>query len=56
MAFVGLTAFALLILAHHRSKGQSRIINQTQEEVILIGIFGLFWIGACICPVLSERR
>ena len=46
VALVGLAALTLFILAHHRKGGQSRIINQTQEEVILIGIFGLFWVGA----------
>ncbi|CAG7848790.1 SubName: Full=Uncharacterized protein {ECO:0000313/EMBL:CCA74909.1} [Serendipita indica DSM 11827] len=45
VAFVGLAALTLFILAHHRKAGQARIINQTQEEVILIGIFGLFWVA-----------
>ncbi|KAG8781911.1 hypothetical protein FRC15_007863 [Serendipita sp. 397] len=47
VALVSLTALTLFIIAHHR-RGKGRIINQTQEEVVLIGIFGLFWFAFLI--------
>jgi len=31
------------IVAHHRRSGQ--VFTQDQEEMILIGAFGLFWFG-----------
>lgn len=30
-------------VSHHRNGGQ--VVSQTQEEMILIGAFGLFWLG-----------
>ena len=35
--------FHLSIVAHHRRSGQ--VFTQDQEEMILIGAFGLFWFG-----------
>ena len=32
-------------VAHHRRSGQ--VFTQDQEEMILIGAFGLFWFGRC---------
>jgi hypothetical protein len=37
-------------IAHHRRSGQ--VFTQDQEEMILIGAFGLFWFGGC-SPLLS---
>ncbi|KIM29447.1 hypothetical protein M408DRAFT_8135 [Serendipita vermifera MAFF 305830] len=45
VAFVSLTALSLFIIAHHRKGTHGRIMNQTQEEVVLILLFGLFWFG-----------
>ncbi|PVF93722.1 hypothetical protein CPB86DRAFT_789800 [Serendipita vermifera] len=45
VAFIALTALTLFVIAHHRKGSHTRIMNQTQEEVVLIGIFGLFWFG-----------
>jgi len=42
VAFIALAAAALFVIAHHK-KGHHRVMNQTQEEVVLIGLFGLFW-------------
>jgi len=42
VAFIALAAAALFVIAHHK-RGQHRVMNQTQEEVVLIGLFGLFW-------------
>jgi len=42
VAFIALAAAALFVIAHHK-KGHHRVMNQTQEEVALIGLFGLFW-------------
>jgi len=42
VAFIALAAVALFVIAHHK-KGHHRVMNQTQEEVVLIGLFGLFW-------------
>lgn len=36
-------AFSPSIVAHHRRSGQ--VFTQDQEEMILIGAFGLFWFG-----------
>ncbi|KAG8821708.1 Hsp90 cochaperone [Serendipita sp. 399] len=47
VAFVSLTALTLFIIAHHR-RGKGRVMNQTQEEVVLIGIFALFWFAFLI--------
>jgi len=42
VAFIALAAAALFVIAHHK-RGHHRVMNQTQEEVVLIGLFGLFW-------------
>jgi hypothetical protein len=36
-------SYLLSIVAHHRRNGQ--VFTQDQEELILIGAFGLFWFG-----------
>lgn len=36
-------SYHLSIVAHHRRNGQ--VFTQDQEELILIGAFGLFWFG-----------
>ena len=33
------------VVAHHRSGTHGRIMNQTQEEVLLVFLYGLFWFG-----------
>ena len=42
LSFPGLP-FPPSIVAHHRRSGQ--VFTQDQEEMILIGAFGLFWFG-----------
>ena len=40
------------IVTHHRRNGQ--VLTQDQEEMILIGAFGLFWFGKSVFP--KEQR
>jgi len=46
VAILALASLAVLVVTHHRSNGQ--FLTQTQEEMILIGSFGLFWFAVLI--------
>lgn len=43
VAILALSSLAIMIVAHHTRQGQ--IMTQTQEEMLLIGAFGLFWLS-----------
>ncbi|KII95195.1 hypothetical protein PLICRDRAFT_34032 [Plicaturopsis crispa FD-325 SS-3] len=43
VAILALASLIVLIGVHHNREGQ--ILTQTQEEVVLIGAFGLFWLA-----------
>ncbi|GJJ07463.1 hypothetical protein Clacol_001665 [Clathrus columnatus] len=47
VAILALSSLAIMIVAHHTRQGQ--IMTQTQEEMLLIGAFGLFWLCKRIC-------
>ncbi|TCD66993.1 hypothetical protein EIP91_000673 [Steccherinum ochraceum] len=44
VAILAVAALAYLVVTHHRREGQ--VLTQTQEEMLLIGAFGLFWFGS----------
>ncbi|KAI0081815.1 hypothetical protein K474DRAFT_1656216 [Panus rudis PR-1116 ss-1] len=46
VAILALAAVAVLVVMHHRSEG--RMLTQTQEEMILIGAFGLTWFAILV--------
>ncbi|KIJ56674.1 hypothetical protein M422DRAFT_22828 [Sphaerobolus stellatus SS14] len=43
VSILALSSLAIMIVAHHTRQGQ--IMTQTQEEMLLIGAFGLFWLS-----------
>jgi len=43
VAILALSSLAILTVAHHTRQGQ--VLTQTQEEMLLIGAFGLFWLS-----------
>ncbi|KAK0242798.1 hypothetical protein EDD85DRAFT_303274 [Armillaria nabsnona] len=43
VAMMAIASLMLLVMLHHRHEGQ--LLTQTQEEMILIAGFGLFWVG-----------
>ncbi|OCH94067.1 hypothetical protein OBBRIDRAFT_789592 [Obba rivulosa] len=46
VAMLSLVSLALLILTHHKRNGQ--LLTREQEEWILIGAFGLFWLATLV--------
>jgi len=46
VAILALVALVFLVAQHHMREGQ--MLTQTQEEMILIGGFGLFWLAMLI--------
>ncbi|KAF8076403.1 hypothetical protein FPV67DRAFT_1406461, partial [Lyophyllum atratum] len=43
VAILAICSMMFLVTMHHRRDGQ--LLTQTQEEMVLICGFGLFWIG-----------
>ncbi|KAF8484295.1 hypothetical protein JB92DRAFT_3029858 [Gautieria morchelliformis] len=43
VAILALSSLAIMTVAHHTRQGQ--VMTQTQEEMLLIGAFGLFWLS-----------
>ncbi|KLO14970.1 hypothetical protein SCHPADRAFT_287356 [Schizopora paradoxa] len=52
VAIVALSSLMLFTVAHHQRGG--RMMTQTQEEMVLIGAFGLFWL--CASPFSSRSQ
>jgi len=46
VTLIALGALATVVMLHHRKEGQ--VLTESQEEFILIGVFGLFWLGGCL--------
>ncbi|KAH8094789.1 hypothetical protein BXZ70DRAFT_946067 [Cristinia sonorae] len=46
VAILAVAALAFLVVSHHRREGH--LLTQTQEEMILIGAFGLFWFAVLV--------
>ncbi|KDQ64513.1 hypothetical protein JAAARDRAFT_28151 [Jaapia argillacea MUCL 33604] len=46
IAILAICSLMVLVVAHHRRHGE--VLSQTQEEMILIGAFGLFWFAILI--------
>jgi len=46
IAIIALSAIMLITVAHHHRRGQA--MTQTQEEMLLIGAFGLFWLAVLV--------
>jgi len=46
VAIVALSSLMLVTVAHHQRGG--RVMTQTQEEMVLIGAFGLFWLSVLV--------
>lgn len=46
VAILAVAALAFLVVTHHRRDGH--MLTQTQEEMILIGAFGLFWFAILV--------
>ncbi|KAL1747445.1 hypothetical protein HDZ31DRAFT_72215 [Schizophyllum fasciatum] len=44
LAVLSILAMMVLVTLHHRREGH--LLTQTQEEMMLIGGFGLFWLAA----------
>ncbi|KAG1754055.1 uncharacterized protein EDB91DRAFT_1101382 [Suillus paluster] len=38
-------ALILLVVKHHRTQGEDRVLSQSQEELILIAALGAFWLA-----------
>jgi len=49
VAFLALASMAVFVVMHHRQEG--RFLSQTQEEVVLIGGFGLL----CFALIVAKR-
>jgi len=43
VAILAITSLMFLVTMHHRREGH--LLTQTQEEILLIGGFGLFWMA-----------
>ncbi|KAH9077357.1 hypothetical protein EDB83DRAFT_2349659 [Lactarius deliciosus] len=43
VAILAIGSLMIFVVTHHRRNGQ--VLTQDQEEMILIGAFGLFWFG-----------
>ncbi|KAJ8086636.1 ubiquitin-conjugating enzyme E2 H [Marasmius tenuissimus] len=46
VAILAIAALMVLVSMHHRREGH--ILTQTQEEMVLIGGFGLFWLAVIL--------
>ncbi|KAJ6599053.1 hypothetical protein DFH09DRAFT_902085, partial [Mycena vulgaris] len=46
VAILGVSGVIFLITMHHRREGH--LLTQTQEEMLLIACFGLFWMAALL--------
>ncbi|KAI0347565.1 hypothetical protein BDW22DRAFT_1352040 [Trametopsis cervina] len=49
VAFLALASMAVFVVMHHRQEG--RLFTQTQEEMILVGGFGLL----CLALIVAKR-
>jgi len=54
VAVLALAALVFLVAQHHMREGH--LLTQTQEEMILIGGFGLFWIAMLIAYQAYRSR
>lgn len=54
VALLALAAVTILVVAHHRTQGQ--FLTQTQEEMVLIGAFGLFWLALLVTLRVIRQR
>ncbi|OBZ76160.1 Ubiquitin-conjugating enzyme E2 8 [Grifola frondosa] len=54
VAILALASLAVLVVAHHSRNGQ--LLTQTQEEMILIGAFGLTWFAILIALRAFRQR
>jgi len=54
VAILALAALMFLVAQHHRREGT--LLTQTQEEVILIGGFGFFWLALLIAYQAYQNK
>jgi len=55
VAILAIGSLMIFIVTHHRRNGQ--VLTQDQEELILIGAFGLFWFAFLVAwRALWQRR
>ncbi|KAH8118268.1 hypothetical protein DFH11DRAFT_659735 [Phellopilus nigrolimitatus] len=55
IAIIALASLMLLVAANHRRQGQ--VLTQTQEELLLLVAFGLFWLSAFVAyRAFGQRR
>lgn len=53
VALLALASLAVLVVTHHRRDGQ--LLTQLQEEMILVGAFGLFWFAVLVAFRASRQ-
>ncbi|KAG1755678.1 hypothetical protein EDB19DRAFT_1625155 [Suillus lakei] len=44
VTILAIGALIVLVVKHHRTEGENRVLSQSQEELILIAAFGAFWL------------
>lgn len=54
IALLAIASLAVLVVMHHRRNGS--FLTNTQEEMILMGAFGLFWFAVLIALRASGQR
>ncbi|KAK7470632.1 ubiquitin-conjugating enzyme E2 H [Stygiomarasmius scandens] len=54
VAMLAIGALVYFISMHHRREGH--LLTQTQEEMMLIGGFGLFWVAALLAWRAIQQR
>jgi hypothetical protein len=54
VAILAIGSLMVFIVAHHRRNGQ--VFTQDQEEMILIGAFGLFWFAFLVAWRAIRQR
>ncbi|KAG1833155.1 hypothetical protein EV424DRAFT_1367344 [Suillus variegatus] len=45
VTILAIGALIVLVVKHHRTAGENRVLSQGQEELILIAAFGAFWLA-----------
>ncbi|KAG1806793.1 uncharacterized protein HD556DRAFT_1523126 [Suillus plorans] len=45
VTILAIGALIVLVVKHHRTGGENRVLSQGQEELILIAAFGAFWLA-----------